>query len=39
MMHKPEKPDSVVVAVKPANKVEQSAAELVMRVRYPGPWS
>ena len=29
MMHEPEKSDSVVVAVKPANKVERSAAELV----------
>src|ERR1700693_162038 len=28
MMHKPEKSDSVVVAVKPANKAERSAAEL-----------
>ncbi len=29
MMHKPEKSDSVVVAVKPTNKAEQSAAEPV----------
>jgi len=29
MMHEPEKSDSVVVAVKPANKAEQSVAELV----------
>ena len=29
MMHEPEKSDSVVVAVKPANKAERSAAELV----------
>ena len=29
MMHEPEKSDSVVVAVKPANKAEQSAAEPV----------
>jgi group II intron reverse transcriptase/maturase len=29
MMHEPEKSDSVVVAVKPANKVERSTAELV----------
>ena len=28
MMHEPEKSDPVVVAVKPANKAEQSAAEL-----------
>jgi RNA-directed DNA polymerase len=27
MMHKPEKSDSVVVAAKPANKAERSAAE------------
>ena len=29
MMHEPEKSDAVVVAVKPANKAERSAAELV----------
>ena len=29
MMHEPEKSDSVVVAVKPTNKAERSAAELV----------
>ena len=29
MIHEPEKSDSVVVAVKPANKAEQSCAELV----------
>ena len=29
MMHGHEKSDSVIVAVKPANKAEQSAAELV----------
>ena len=29
MMHEPEKSDAVVVAVKPANKVERSAAEPV----------
>ena len=29
MTHKPEKSDSVVVAVKPTNKAEQSAAEPV----------
>ena len=29
MMHEPEKSDSVVVAVKPANKAERSAAESV----------
>src|ERR1700693_1227510 len=29
MMHEPEKSDSVVVATKPANKAERSAAELV----------
>jgi group II intron reverse transcriptase/maturase len=29
MVHEPEKSDSVVVAVKPANKAERSAAELV----------
>ena len=29
MMHGPEESDSVVVAGKPANKVERSAAELV----------
>jgi RNA-directed DNA polymerase len=29
MMHEPEKSDAVVVAVKPANKVERSTAELV----------
>ena len=29
MMHGPEKSDSVIVAVKPTNKAEQSAAELV----------
>jgi RNA-directed DNA polymerase len=28
MMHEPEKSDSVVVATKPTNKAEQSAAEL-----------
>jgi len=31
MMHEPEKSDSVVVAVKPTNKAERSAAELVER--------
>jgi hypothetical protein len=29
MMHGPEKSDSVIVAAKPTNKAEQSAAELV----------
>ena len=29
MMHGPEKSDAVVVAMKPTNKAEQSAAELV----------
>ena len=29
MMNEPEKSDSVVVAMKPANKAERSAAELV----------
>ena len=29
MMHGPEKSDSVIVAVKPTNKAERSAAELV----------
>jgi hypothetical protein len=29
VMHEPEKSDAVVVAVKPANKAERSAAELV----------
>src|SRR3954447_26974627 len=29
MMHKPEKSDSVVVAVNPTNKAERTAAELV----------
>ena len=28
-MHEPEKPDPVVVAVKPVNNAEKSAAELV----------
>jgi RNA-directed DNA polymerase len=31
MMHGPEKSDSVVVAGKPMNKAERSAAELVER--------
>jgi hypothetical protein len=31
MMHGHEKSDSVIVAVKPANKAERSAAELVER--------
>ena len=31
MMHGPEKSDPVIVAVKPANKAEQSAAEPVER--------
>ena len=31
MMHGPEKSDPAIVAVKPANKAEQSAAELVER--------
>ena len=31
MMHEPERSDFIVVAVKPANKAEQSVAELVER--------
>ena len=31
MMNGPEKSDSVIVAVKPTNKTERSAAELVER--------